>query len=293
MRGSALNWHQPNPSPWPGEYLKAPNESFAFAEQREEPATVPVERTAGRKRPATTKLARRDQLVMDNLALVKSIAIRVHETLPDHVDTDDLTHAGILGLIDAASKFDSDKQVTFASYAKHRIKGAILDSLRQLDWASRDLRRRHKQIENATRELSLQFQRTPTEAEIAQRLGIDVDRCRQLMVDLRTTGLVSANTRSNTGEDLPEPEYAGPTDTQPDTICAREQMKSALGQAMTRLPDRYRQVVVMYYSQDMTMKEIGTALGINESRVSQIHKSALEKMQVALEETGIHSSAAF
>jgi len=100
------------------------------------------------------KLAKRDRVVLEHLPLVKAIAIRVHENLPVHVEVEDLVHAGILGLFDAATKFDPDKQVVFSSYAKHRIKGAILDSLRQLDWASRDLRRRHKQLENATRELA-------------------------------------------------------------------------------------------------------------------------------------------
>src|SRR5579863_10349204 len=98
--------------------------------------------------------ANRDRIVLDHLPLVKAIAIRVHENLPVHVDLDDLVHAGILGLFDAATKYNPDKKVIFSSYAKHRIKGAILDSLRQLDWASRDLRRRHKQLEAVTRELA-------------------------------------------------------------------------------------------------------------------------------------------
>src|SRR5690242_19080571 len=129
------------------------------------------------------KLARRDRVVLEHVPLVKAIAVRVHENLPVHVDLDDLVHAGILGLFDAASKFNPDKQVVFSSYAKHRIKGAILDSLRQLDWASRDMRRRHKQLEAVTRDLAAELQRTPTEAEIAERLGVDVDRWRQMMVD--------------------------------------------------------------------------------------------------------------
>jgi RNA polymerase sigma factor for flagellar operon FliA len=125
-----------------------------------------------------TKIARRDRIVLEHLPLVKAIAVRVHENLPVHVDLDDLVHAGVLGLFDAASKFNPEKQVAFSSYAKHRIKGAILDSLRQLDWASRDLRRRHKQVEAATRELAATLQRTPTESEIAQKLGVDVARWR-------------------------------------------------------------------------------------------------------------------
>jgi RNA polymerase sigma factor for flagellar operon FliA len=239
------------------------------------------------------RLARRDRVVLEHLPLVKAIAIRVHENLPVHVDLDDLVHAGILGLFDAASKYDPDKQVVFSSYAKHRIKGAILDSLRQLDWASRDMRRRHKQLEAATRDLSSTLQRAPTEAEVAAKLGMDVDRWRNMMLDLRNVGLVSASTRANENEDLPAPDFPSNPETQPDSICAREQLRSVLGDAMKTLPERYRKVVLLYYTNEMTMKEIGGILGINESRVSQIHKSALEKMGVALQANGISSSQAF
>jgi RNA polymerase sigma factor for flagellar operon FliA len=239
------------------------------------------------------RLARRDRVVLEHLPLVKAIAVRVHENLPVHVDLDDLVHAGIIGLFDAATKFNPEKQVVFSSYAKHRIKGAILDSLRQLDWASRDMRRRHKQVEAATRDLSSTLQRAPTEAEIAAKLGMDVDRWRTMMLDLRNVGLVSASTRSNDSEDLPAPDFPSKPEHQPDSICAREQLRGVLGEAMRTLPERYQKVVVLYYTNEMTMKEIGGVLGINESRVSQIHKSALEKMQVVLQSNGIQSSQAF
>jgi RNA polymerase sigma factor FliA len=242
---------------------------------------------------AATKIARRDRIVLEHLPLVKAIAVRVHENLPVHVDLDDLVHAGVLGLFDAASKFNPDKQVAFSSYAKHRIKGAILDSLRQLDWASRDLRRRHKQVEAATRELAATLQRTPTESEIAQKLGVDVDRWRQMMVDLRSVGLISASSRTAEHDDLPAPDFPSKPETQPDNMCSREQMRSVLGVAMKTLPERYQKVVFLYYTNEMTMKEIGGILGINESRVSQIHKSALEKMQVVLQANGIDSVHAF
>ena len=240
-----------------------------------------------------TKNARRDRIVLEHLPLVKAIAVRVHENLPVHVDLDDLVHAGVLGLFDAASKFNPDKQVAFSSYAKHRIKGAILDSLRQLDWASRDLRRRHKQVEAATRELAATLQRTPTESEIAQKLGVDVERWRQMMVDLRSVGLISASSRTAEHDDLPAPDFPSKPETQPDNMCSREQMRSVLGVAMRTLPERYQKVVFLYYTNEMTMKEIGGILGINESRVSQIHKSALEKMQVVLQANGIDSVHAF
>lgn len=235
----------------------------------------------------------RDQIVLDNLGLVKAIAVRVHENLPVHVDLDDLIHAGILGLFDAADKYDPEKCVAFQAYAKHRIKGAILDSLRQLDWASRDLRKRHKQVESLTREISVRLGRTPTENEIADGLGVGVDRMRRMMVELRIVGLLSTSARTADGESNYETEFPARADSRPDAMCAHEQLRSALDRAMSVLPERYRKVMMLYYNREMTMKEIGDALGVNESRVSQIHKTALEKMAGALRAEGIHSSRAF
>jgi RNA polymerase sigma factor for flagellar operon FliA len=200
---------------------------------------MPVEKPRVSKKEKTTSISaasrqeRRDRVVLEHLPLVKAIAVRVHENLPVHVDLDDLVHAGILGLFDAATKYNPDKQVAFSSYAKHRIKGAILDSLRQLDWASRDMRRRHKQVEAATRELAVTLQRNPTEAEVAQKLGIDVERLRTMMLDLRNVGLVSASTRGNENEDLPAPDFPTTPDSHPDSICAKEQLRSVLGVCTT------------------------------------------------------------
>jgi RNA polymerase sigma factor for flagellar operon FliA len=247
---------------------------------------------SGRKKSKVQK-ALRDRIVLDHLPLVKAIAVRVHENLPVHVDLDDLIHAGILGLFDAASKYDVEKKVVFHSYAKHRIKGAILDSLRQLDWASRDLRRRHKQVEAVTRDLSAQFERVPTEAEIAAKMGVELERWRQMVVELRTVGLISASGRGNDRDNNSAPEFPAKQEFQPDSICAREELRGMLTTAMKTLPERYQKVVVLYYTNDLTMKEIGGLLGINESRVSQIHKTALEKMAVVLQSAGIHSSGAF
>ncbi|MBI1789285.1 MAG: FliA/WhiG family RNA polymerase sigma factor [Acidobacteria bacterium] len=236
----------------------------------------------------------RDRIVLDHLPLVKAIAVRVHENLPVHVDLDDLIHAGVLGLFDAAGKYNPDKKVVFHSYAKHRIKGAILDSLRQLDWASRDLRRRHKQVEAITRDLSAKLERMPTEAEIAEKMGVEVERWRQMVVELRTVGLISASGRGpDRDNNMAAPEFPAKQEFQPDSMCAKEQLREMLLSAMKTLPERYQKVVVMYYTNDMTMKEIGGLLGINESRVSQIHKTALEKMATVLQANGIHSSGAF
>jgi RNA polymerase sigma factor for flagellar operon FliA len=248
-------------------------------------------RSSGKNRE--TALERRDRVVMEHLSLVKAIALRVHEGLPVHVELDDLVHAGILGLFDAATKYNPNKKVAFSSYAKHRIKGAILDSLRQMDWASRDLRRRHRQVEQVTRDLCALLHRQPTEDEVAERLGVGLSRWRQMALDLRNVGLVSASSRAQDQEDLPPPDYPGTPEMQPDHMCARQQMRRRLEEAMRALPERYRKVVILYYGNELTMKEIGGLLGINESRVSQIHKSALEKMAAALQQNGITSAHSF
>src|SRR5450432_2993616 len=149
----------------------------------------------------TTDRTMRDQLVLDHLSLVRAIAIRVHESLPVHVDVDDLVHAGVMGLFDAATKYDSNKEVAFPSYAKHRIKGSILDSLRQLDWASRDLRRRHKKLEQVTNELAQTTGGAPSDDDIAAKMGCKVAQWRRMAVELRMVGLVSASHQNREGED--------------------------------------------------------------------------------------------
>jgi len=216
----------------------------------------------------------RDQVVLEHLSLVKAIAIRVHENLPVHVDLDDLVHAGVLGLFDAVEKFDASKNVAFQSYAKHRIKGAILDSLRELDWASRDMRKRQKQIETATRDLATKLGRAPTEGELAGEMGVGLDRWRQMVSKMGAIGLVSATVQSEEERDRVQ-DFADTPELQPDRVCARRQLQKTLARAIEHLPERYQKVVFLYYSNDLTMKEIGDILWVNESRVSQIHKIAL------------------
>jgi RNA polymerase sigma factor FliA len=232
----------------------------------------------------------RDQLVLKHLPLVRSIAVRVYENLPVHVDVDDLVHAGIMGLFDAAQKYNSDKNVSFHGYAKHRIKGAILDSLRDMDWASRDLRKRHKQLEVVTRELAATMERNPTEAEIAEKMGMDVARWRQVAVELRIIGLQSASARAPESENQSVPEFPATDQLNPDVITGQRELRSVLSTAMKTLPDRYQTVIGLYYLGGKTMREIGDKLGINESRVSQIHRAALDKMNMNLQASGIYST---
>ena len=243
----------------------------------------------GRKRVATKD---RNQIVLDHLTLVKAIALRVRENLPVHVDLDDLVHAGVLGLFDAVDKYDSGKKVEFRVYAKHRIRGAILDSLREQDWASRDLRKRQKQADVAAHDLGARLGRTPTEAEIAGEMGLEVEKWRRIQMELRGA-TVAAQPAQRDGERDPLQEFPAAPDTQPDKMCAHRELQGTLERAMKTLPERYQKVVFLYYTNDMTMREIGEVLGVNESRVSQIHKTALQKMQVVLEAQGIGSANLF
>jgi RNA polymerase sigma factor for flagellar operon FliA len=234
----------------------------------------------------------RDRIVLEHLPLVKAIAIRVHENLPVHVDLDDLTHAGVLGLFDAVAKYDEQKNVAFHAYAKHRIKGAILDSLRQLDWASRDLRKRQKQADSVSQTLAGKLGRAPQETEIAQEMGLTPDRWHKIQLELRTVGTVSASTHLDPDFDKAM-EFPATPELQPDRMCCHRQLQDTLARAMGTLPVRYRKVVFLYYTNEMTMKQIGEVMGVNESRVSQIHKIALKKMATVLQSEGIHSAEAF
>jgi RNA polymerase sigma factor FliA len=233
---------------------------------------------------------RRDQIILDHLPLVKGIAIRVHINLPTHVDLDDLIHAGVMGLFEAVEKYDHRNGVAFHHYAKHRIKGAILDSLRQADWASRSLRSSQKHVESVRRDLANKLGHDPQDTEVAAELGIDMVRLGRMQTKFRTS-VVSAT--ANSGQHCDRvAEVAATGDTRPDRICERRQRQTALAIAISELPIRYQKVVTLYYTNDMTMKEIGIVLGVNESRVSQIRKHALKKMAKSLGSVGIQSAAA-
>jgi RNA polymerase sigma factor for flagellar operon FliA len=224
----------------------------------------------------------RDALVLAHMKVVKAIAVRVRETLPVNVELDDLIDAGIVGLFDAATKFDASKQVAFSIYARYRIKGAILDSLREMDWASRYMRRHQKRVEAATRDLSATLQRAPTEAELAEKLGLDVNEWRRMMLDLRNVSLVSASTRADDPHGLPVPECPSKPETQPEAICAKAEEAELVRKAVETLPERYQKVIDLYYRGELTMRQIGDVIGVNESRVSQIHAKALDRLRPQL-----------
>ena len=240
-----------------------------------------------------TRAAACEILVVRYELLVSSCARR-YQGSPE--STDELMQVGYVGLMKAINRFDPGFGTSLAPYALACVSGEIKRHFRDRRWQVRVKRSAQElvlEMRTATADLSQQLQRTPTESEIAQKLGVDVERWRQMMVDLRSVGLISASSRTAEHDDLPAPDFPSKPETQPDNMCSREQMRSVLGVAMKTLPERYQKVVFLYYTNEMTMKEIGGILGINESRVSQIHKSALEKMSVVLQANGIDSVHAF
>jgi RNA polymerase sigma factor for flagellar operon FliA len=227
--------------------------------------------------------AEREQLLMEHLPTVRYLARRIHERLPQHVELDDLVSAGMVGLIDAFSKFDHNKKVQFKSYAQFRVRGAILDSLRTLDWSPRELRRKGRAVEEAIRTVTQTLGRAPSETEIAAQMQLSLSDYQALLGDLK--GLEIGSLHMERSEDSGDEELAyipGAPDEDPLFRCLKGEMKQHLTDAIDDLPEKERMVLTLYYYEELTMKEIGLTLGVVESRVSQIHSSAVVRLRTAL-----------
>jgi RNA polymerase sigma factor for flagellar operon FliA len=227
--------------------------------------------------------AERDLLLMEHLPTVRYLARRIHERLPQHVELDDLVSAGVVGLIDAFSKFDHTKKVQFKSYAQFRIRGAILDSLRTLDWSPRELRRKGRAVEEAIRSVTQRVGRAPSEQEIAKEMGLTLAEYQLLLGDLK--GLEIGSLHMERSEDSGDEELVyvpGSPEDDPLFRCLKGEMKQRLTDAIDDLPEKERMVLTLYYYEELTMKEIGLTLGVVESRVSQIHSSAVLRLRTAL-----------
>ena len=227
--------------------------------------------------------ADRDRMLMEHLPTVRYLARRIHERLPQHVELDDLISAGVVGLIDAFSKFDHGKKVQFKSYAQFRIRGAILDSLRTLDWSPRELRRKGRAVEEAIRAVTHRVGRAPSEQEIAKEMELSLAEYQQLLGDLK--GLEIGSLHMERSEDSGDEELAyipGSPEEDPLFRCLKGEMKQRLADAIDGLPEKERMVLTLYYYEELTMKEIGLTLGVVESRISQIHSSAVLRLRSAL-----------
>jgi RNA polymerase sigma factor for flagellar operon FliA len=225
----------------------------------------------------------RDLLLMEHLPTVRYIARRIHERLPQHVDLDDLVSAGVVGLIDAFSKFDHNKRVQFKSYAQFRIRGSILDSLRSLDWSPRELRRKGRAVEEAIRSVTQRIRRAPSEQEIAAEMKLTLAEYQQLLGDLK--GLEIGSLHMERSEDSGDEELAyipGAPEEDPLFRCLKGEIKQRLADAIEELPEKERMVLTLYYYEELTMREIGLTLGVVESRVSQIHSSAVVRLRSSL-----------
>jgi len=244
-------------------------------------------RNGGGYPPAVSAMAvlsgEQERVLLEHLPIVRFLARRIHERLPQHVDIEDLVSAGVVGLMDAFSKFDPTKQVQFRSYAQFRIRGAILDSLRTLDWSPRELRRKGRAVEEAIRQVTARFGRAAGEGEVAAEMGLGLEEYQQLLGELK--GLEVGTLHMERNEDSGEEELAyvpGRPEEDPLFRCLRGELQGRLTDAIANLPDRERLVMTLYYYEEMTMREIGLALGVVESRISQVHASAVVHLRAAL-----------
>lgn len=228
----------------------------------------------------------RERLLLEHLPQVQYIARRIHDRLPPQVLLEDLVHAGILGLMDAVRKYDPSKNVQLKHYAEFRIRGAILDSLRQVDWSPRTLRRQGRRLEQAISDCKGRYGRDPTEPEIAAELDMSLEDLQHLMGDLRGLEIGSLQADSNEpggGEEAIQ--YRASTEEEdPFHQTLRSEMTGLLAKAIGELPPREREVLALYHYEELTMKEVGATLGIGESRVSQIHTAALLRLRARLRE---------
>lgn len=225
----------------------------------------------------------RERLLNEHLPMVRFVARRIRERLPQHVELDDLISAGVLGLIDAVNKFDYSKKVQFKSYAQFRVRGAILDSLRILDWSPRDLRRKGRAIEGAIQNLTQKLGRAPSDNEIANEMDMGLGQYQHLLSELKNLEIGSLNIERNEDSGDEELAYvAAPTSEDPLFRCLRGEMRQRLMDAIESLPERERMLLTLYYFEELTMKEIGLAMGVVESRVSQLHTSAVVRLRAAL-----------
>jgi len=226
----------------------------------------------------------KNALAQEFLPMVKRIAYHMMTRLPASVEVDDLIQAGLMGLMDAVDRYDSEQGAHFETYATQRVRGAMLDELREADWASRNVRRAGRQIESAVHVLQQRHQRPPSEQEIAAEMGLDIHAYFDLLNDARGAQLVYyEDLHEADGDDFLE-RFANHNHQGPFDILSSIHFKKALAQAVGILPEREKQLMGMYYEQEMNFKEIGAVLGVSESRVCQLHSQAIARLRGRLRE---------
>lgn len=226
----------------------------------------------------------REKIILEYAPLVKIVAGRLSMYLGYNVEYEDLVSYGIFGLIDAIDKFDFLKDVKFETYASLRIRGAILDQIRKMDWIPRTIRQKQKKIDAVIREIEVSCGRTATDEEIAERLGITADEYLDWQSQMKITNVVSLNEFLEQGSEVSN-ESSHTKSTQfdtPEEVLERDELKKILTEALELLTEKERKVIVLYYYEELTLKEISSILEVSESRISQLHTRALQKMKVRL-----------
>ena len=229
----------------------------------------------------------REQIVLEHTPLIRYIVYRIAVRLPSHIDLDDLHNTGVIGLMDAIEKYDPDKNCKFKTYAEFRIKGAILDQLRALDWVPRSVRQKSRKLERAYGDVEQRLGRQATDDEVADSLGLKIDKFHDLLNQVRGISLVNLEEvrgtnpdgdRSGTFADVIEDVNS----ENPFASLKLLETKHFISDTIGTLPEKERLVVSLYYYEDLNMKEIGNILGITESRVCQIHTKAVMRLRSKL-----------
>lgn len=221
----------------------------------------------------------REQLIIEYSSLVKIVAGRLGMYLGGNMEYEDLVSYGIFGLIDAIDKFDLDKEVKFETYASLRIRGAILDQIRKMDWIPRTVRQRQRKIDEAIKNIENRNGYTASDEEIAAELGIDESEYVSWQNQMKVTNLVSLNEFVEQGTEPVMDATYNSHFMQPDRSFEKNELKEVLAKGLESLTEKERQVILFYYYEEMTLKEIGLVLEVSESRVSQLHTKALQKLQ--------------
>jgi RNA polymerase sigma factor for flagellar operon FliA len=229
----------------------------------------------------------RDRLILTYAPLVKYVAGRLGSGLPAHVEEADLVSYGLLGLIGAIDRFDPEREIKFETYAVARIRGAIIDELRSLDWVPRSVRSRAREIERAIAELERRLGRPPEDEEIAAKLGISEDELQESLTDISRTSIAALDELWSASPSGGDPvalidTIEDPLAAEPQAEMAQTEVRELLGEAIARLPEREKIVVTLYYYEELTLREIGEVLGVTESRVSQLHTKAVLRLRSRL-----------
>lgn len=221
----------------------------------------------------------REKIILEYAPLVKVVAGRLSMYLGYNVEYEDLVSYGIFGLIDAIDKYDAKKEVKFETYASLRIRGAILDQIRKMDWIPRTIRQKQKKIETAIKEIEDSNGRCATEEEIAGNLGISMEEYAEWQSQMKITNVVSLNEYMEQGSEVPNEKVSSKHFSAPEAVVEENELKETLKDALNLLTEKERKVVLLYYYEELTLKEISNILEVSESRISQLHTRALQKMK--------------